>query len=173
MQGLPQVVTRNRQKTGFGEVREVELMGPLLDLAFERCIRILELPSHAVELIAQRLQFIAGVNADPLVEIAAADADGTIAQCADRYDHSTREIEAGECRQYESRDEQRAGTSNRAVERCIGLIHGQLDKDQPFEQLDWSMHAQHFPAFDVVDHQGLLGWRRGAFRARSLDLYEP
>src|SRR5258708_32981011 len=32
------------------------ILGPLLDLAFERCIRILELPSHAVELIAQRLR---------------------------------------------------------------------------------------------------------------------
>src|SRR5229473_2583800 len=107
MQRLPQIVARRREETGFCGVGELELMGPFFDLAFKRRVRILELRCHAVELIAQRLQFVARSYADPLVEAAPSDAHGPIMQGADRYHHSTCEIEARECRQYERCSEQR------------------------------------------------------------------
>src|SRR5258706_6061492 len=173
MQRLSQIVARRRQKPGFCRIGELELMGPLLDLAFERRVGILELRRHAIELFAQRLQFVAGLYADLLVEVAPADARGTIMQGADRYGHSTGEIEARECRQYESRNEQRRGSLNRGVKRRIGLTDRQFDKDQPAERPYRSMHAQHGPALDVVRHRWLLGWRRRAFSERRLDLREP
>src|SRR5260370_36433143 len=145
-------------------------MGPLLDLAFKRRTGILELRRPAIELLGERFQFIAGFYADPLVEVASADARGAVMQCADRYRHSTREIEARECGQYQRRSEQRRGSLNRGIQRRIGLIDRQFDEDQPAERPDWSMHAQHGPTLDVVCHREPLRWRRGAFHASRPDL---
>src|SRR5258708_2750221 len=78
MQRLPQIVARGREETGFCGIGELELTGPLLDLAFERCVGILELRRHAIELLAKRLHFVPGPYADPLVKVAPADARGAI-----------------------------------------------------------------------------------------------
>ncbi len=152
MQRLPQIMARRRQKAGFGEVGKLELLRALLDFALERSIRILKPGSHAVELIAESLELIAGSDRDALGEIAAADPRGTVPQGLDRHDHSAGKEQAGENRKYESGKEQRRGTYNRGIERRVGLLDRQLDKYQPAEQRYLGMRGQHLSALDVVRH---------------------
>src|SRR4029078_7588466 len=88
MQGLPQVVTCRCQESGFRLIGKFELHGALLDLALERRVQVLKLCRHAVELIAERLKLVAGIDRYSLREIAATDPGRAVAQHADRNDHS-------------------------------------------------------------------------------------
>src|SRR6266446_8139752 len=106
MQGLPKVVTRRRQETGLGEVGDFKLTRALLDLALERGIRVLEPGRHAVELIPERLQLIAGLDRDAPGQIAAADSCSAVAQRPYRHNHSTGQEQAGEKCEREPREEQ-------------------------------------------------------------------
>src|SRR6266542_3291169 len=96
MQGLSKVVTRRRQETGLGLVGDFKLTRALLDLALERIIRVLKMGRHAVELIPERLQLIAGLDRDASGQIAAADLCGALAECPYRHDHSAGQQQAGE-----------------------------------------------------------------------------
>ena len=58
--------------------------------------------------------------------------------------------QAGEKREHESAEEQRGGAQNRGVERRIGLLDWQLDKDQPVERGHSCTRAQHLSALDVL-----------------------
>ncbi len=43
---------------------------------------------HGVELIAERLKFVTGIDYNTLLKVAAADAHSANLQCANRDDHS-------------------------------------------------------------------------------------
>ena len=76
MQRLSQIVAGRCEKSGFGEVGELQLMCAFVDLALECRVGLLQLRSHAVELIAQRFELVAGRNRDAMTERAGADAGG-------------------------------------------------------------------------------------------------
>ena len=62
--------------------RARQLLGPLLDLAFEVGVGFLELPGHEIELLGERLQLVAGLDIDAALKIAPADAGGALLQGA-------------------------------------------------------------------------------------------
>src|SRR5207344_964812 len=108
-------MARRREEAGFGEIGEFELMGalldlmgPLLDLALEAGIGILQLRRHAVELLGERFELVSSFDRDPLVEIAAANARGASAYRLDRNDHPAREEQAGQEGKREAGQQQRA-----------------------------------------------------------------
>src|ERR1043166_4362192 len=117
MQGLSKIVARRRQETGLGEVGDFKLTRALLDLALERGIRVLEPGCHAVELIPERLQLIAGLDGNALGQIAAADACSAVAQRSYRHNHSTGQEQAGKKCKREPREEQEPGADHRVVKR--------------------------------------------------------
>ena len=65
--------------------------------------------SHAVELIAEFLQLVAGLDLNALRQVATADAGGAVAQRANRDDHPSCQVEAGECRQHQGGEENGTG----------------------------------------------------------------
>ena len=73
MQRLAQVVARRSQKARLGEIGELQLLRSLLDLALQRGMGLLQSRRHVVELIAQRLKLVAGLDIDPVIEGAGPD----------------------------------------------------------------------------------------------------
>ena len=73
MQRLAQVVARRSQKPRLREIRKLQLLRSLLDLALQRGIGLLQSRRHVVELIAQRLKLVAGLDIDPVIEGAGPD----------------------------------------------------------------------------------------------------
>ena len=102
VQRLPQVVARRRQETRLGEIGELELPRALDHLALERRVGLLQLRRHAVELISQRLQLVAGRDVDAVIERARADPGGARLQGPDRPYHLPGEQEAQQHRKTES-----------------------------------------------------------------------
>src|SRR5262245_26328655 len=90
MQRLAQVMARSREKARLGEVRQLELVRALLDLAFQRSVGSFQLLRHAVELLTERLQLVARSNCDALAEIAAPDPRRTPLERLDGNDHTPR-----------------------------------------------------------------------------------
>src|SRR5215475_6513455 len=111
MHRLPQVVTRGCQKARLCEIGELELTGTLLDLALKGGVRLLQLGRHAVELVAERLQLVAGLDRDPLAEIAAADACCAVPQGPYRDHHLAGEQETSQHCNHEGAGEE--GTCSR------------------------------------------------------------
>src|SRR5579871_2781116 len=105
-------MARSGEKAGFRQVGEFELVGAFLDLALETRIRVLQLFGHAVELVGERLKFIARLDGDALREVAAADAGGAHPHGLDRNHHAPREEKAGQ-------EGERKATSSSAAERQI------------------------------------------------------
>jgi hypothetical protein len=85
----------------------------LLDFAFECCVRFLKLGSHAVELIAQGFEFVAGGDRNALVEVAAADPHRTGTQCLYRDDHLSGKNCAAENGENECTQQHQTDTLNR------------------------------------------------------------
>ena len=63
-------------------------MRALLHLLFQPGVGVLQPAGHIVELVGQRLEFVAGLDSDSLGQIAAADARGPRLQRLDRSDHA-------------------------------------------------------------------------------------
>ena len=62
MQRLTQIVARRSDKARLGLVGGFELAGALFDLAFQAGVGFLQPGGHAVELIAERLELVAGID---------------------------------------------------------------------------------------------------------------
>lgn len=119
---LSQVVTCRRQKPRLGLVRDFQLARPLLDLAFERRIGLLQLHRHAVELIAQGFKFVSGLDDNAFGQIAVADLRRTFAQRSDRHHHSAGQEKASEKCNGQRSQQENSRTDQRLVERRIGLF---------------------------------------------------
>ncbi len=156
MQRLTQIVAGRGQETGFGEIGGFELPGALLDFAFERGVGFLKPRRHAVELIAERLELVAGLDGNPVREVAAADPRGAILQRADRDDHPAGKREPRQKRQRQRRENQNSGAVCGIVERGVGLINRQFGKDEPSGRRHLGISAQNTPAFDVDTLQRLI-----------------
>ena len=151
MQRLAQIVARGRQETRFGEIGQLELLRAFLDLALERGMPTLQLGRHAVELVAQRLKLIAGLDRDTLIEIATSDPRRAIAQGPDRYHHSARQEGASQNREAKRSDHQHAGTQDRGIDRPIGFNNRQLHEHQPAKRGNGRVDRQDPLTLEVVD----------------------
>ena len=76
MQRLAQIVARCGEEARLRQVGDLQLVGAFLDLALERGVGALQLRRHVVELFAERLQLVAGLDGDAVIERARADAGG-------------------------------------------------------------------------------------------------
>ena len=116
--------------------RARQLLGPLLDLAFEVGVGLLKLPSHEIELLGERLQLVAGLDIDAARQIAPADAGRALLQGPDRA-RQTAHVPPGE-----SHEQQQGQTADRdtgddrpvvdlalPVDRSLKLL-AQLDRER-------------------------------------------
>src|SRR5438067_3577032 len=97
-------MARRGEKSRLGEIGCLELPCALFDLALQRGIRFLQAGGHLVELIAQRLELVAGLDRNALTKIAAADPRSAVVQCANWYHHAARQEQACEQREHERRE---------------------------------------------------------------------
>src|SRR5579871_2699660 len=95
VQRLAQIVRGGRQETRLSLVGEFKLMRALFDFLLKRGVGLLQSLRHAVELPAQRFQFIACIDRNALRKVAAADPRRTSLQRANRNDHPACEEKAG------------------------------------------------------------------------------
>jgi hypothetical protein len=83
--------------------------GPLIDLALERPVELLQLRRHAVELLAERLELVAGRDVDPLIERSGTDPGGALLQRADRRHHPAGQHQARQHRERQAGEQDEAG----------------------------------------------------------------
>ena len=62
MERLTQIVAGGRDEARLGLIGGFELAGALFDFAFQTGIGFLQPGGHGVELIAERFEFVAGVD---------------------------------------------------------------------------------------------------------------
>src|SRR5262245_23878937 len=112
MQWLAQVMARRCEEAGLGQVGQLELVCALLDPALERCIGSLQLRGHAVELLAQHLEFVARSDGNALAQIAGANSRRAFLERFDRTDHPPGKHEPREHGESKRSSEQGARTQN-------------------------------------------------------------
>ena len=71
---------------------------------------------HAVELVGERLELVAGVDVDLLVELAGADTLRAFVERPDGTHHAARERKRAECGEHEPAEQQQRGAHDRRVE---------------------------------------------------------
>src|SRR5262245_42781826 len=148
MQRLAQVMARSREKAGLGEIRQLELVRALLDLAFQRSVGSFQLLRHAVELLTQRLQLVARSNGDALAEIAPPDPRRTTLEGLDGNDHAPREHQSRETGKPQRNSKQCTSAYNRGIDWCVSLRDRQLDNHEPAQRRDHLMHGEDpFPLY--------------------------
>ncbi len=86
--------------------RAREVAGAFLDLGLEAGIGFLQLAGHAVELVGEFFQLVAGRHIDAMAEIAGAQPPRAGAQRGDRDQHPARQQGAGEDRDHEAKADQ-------------------------------------------------------------------
>src|SRR5918999_5549125 len=111
----------------------LQLGSAFLDLSLQAAVRLAQLLGHAVELLGERLELVAGADLDLLVELARADALRAFLQRVDRAHHVAREVQRGERRKEKTGDDQRDGAKDGGVERGVDLGHRLLDEYFPSE----------------------------------------
>src|SRR5262245_27710517 len=121
MQRLAQIMACGCKEAGFGHVGQLEFVCALLDPPLERRIGSLELRSHVVELLAQDLEFVAGLDGDTLAQITTPNSRCASLERFNRADHPTRKQEASDDGKPKRGKEQCAGTVDRSINRCVGL----------------------------------------------------
>jgi hypothetical protein len=98
---------------------------------------------HQVELVAERLELVAGPDREPQAEIAVADPPRALRQDLDRHGHAPAEEERYQDGNREQDDQQERRASDRRVDRGIGLGERKLDEHQPAERRDRRIGRQH------------------------------
>jgi hypothetical protein len=148
----------------------LQLGGALLDLALQAGVGLAQLRAHAVELVAERLELVAGAHRDLLLKVALADTLRAFLQRADRAHHAAREPHRRQGREEQTRDEHHHSAQDRGVERGEHLGYRLLDEHLPAERIDRRVSGQFPVCAEVVrDHGERIG---GARLERRLDLLE-
>ena len=142
-----------------------QLRRAFLDLVFELGVGGPQIEGHAVELVRQAFELVAGADVEAAVEIARADPRGALLHLADGAGHAPSEEQGDEGRSGEPQPQQDHAAQCRAVERCVGLAQRHLDKDQPTERRDHRVRAQHRAVVAVARDRYR---RRGRRRRRPL-----
>ena len=145
----------------------LDLVCAQLDLLLQTGIGFLQTPGHIVELVGKRLQFVARLDRDALVEIATADARGARPQCLDRADHAAGEKHPGEDRKAECGQQHKREPLQSRVKRRIRLLGWQLHEDQPIERHHGRIGGEDLMSFDVLAFLDRLGGAVAAVRHRG------
>ena len=127
-----------------------QLGRPLLYLLLQIRIGFLQPRAHVVELVGETFQFIAGLDGNTLLEIAAADARSAGAQSPDRHDHAPRQKHSGEHREDQSAQEDHSEALQGLVERRVGFLDRKLHKHGPAERRDRRGRGQDLLALDIL-----------------------
>ena len=143
MQRLAQVVARGGEEARLRQVGDLKLVGAFLDLAFERGVGALQLRRHAIELFAEHLQLVAGLDGDAMIERAGTDAGGAGGERADRHHHHAGKDQRREQRQREARHQDDGGACDGGIERLIGLAFRNLHEHQPIERARFGIRGQY------------------------------
>ena len=126
--------------------RGLESHCALFHLPLEPRVGLAELRGHPVELAGQRLEFVAGLHVDLVVEPALADQLRAFLQRADRPRHAARQEQRGERGDHEAAEQQEADARDRRVQPREHLGGRLLDEDGPAQRLDGGVRGQHFGA---------------------------
>ncbi len=134
-----------------------EIARPLLDLALQTRVRLLELGGHLVELVGQRLELVAGANVDPVAQVAAADPAGARLQRLYGLDHAAGEDQAHDQREQDAEADQRHRAHDGRAHRLERLEQRLLDEHEPAQRRDGRVGRQHLAALQVLRDRHLLG----------------
>ena len=150
--------------------RLAQFVGAVFDFLLEVGVGFLKLPRHVVELVGQRLDFVAGLDADALAEVARTNPRRARAQRLDRHHHLSCQEHAGDEGEQKRAKQHIAGALDRCVKRRIGFGHRRLDKNQPAERRDLRIGGQHPVAGDILGflHRFARTGRTGAADLRQL-----
>ena len=142
-----------------------EVAGALGHLAFEARVRFLEPARRPVELVAERLQLVAGPDLDAMGEVAGPDARRALLQHPDGRDHAPGQENAGQDRQPQAEHEDDHAPDDRRAERRVGGGGRSLDEDQPPHGRDRRVRREDALAPQTIgDHRR----RRGRAGVRAL-----
>ena len=128
----------------------VDLPRAVLDFLLQPRVRLAQLRGHAVELVGQRLEFVAGPDVDFLVELALADLLRAFLQRADRPHHAAREPPGSQRREQQAGDDEHARAHDGRIERGVNLRHRLLDEHLPAQRLDARESGQDLFAGEVA-----------------------
>ena len=103
-------------------------------LLLEVRVRRLELPGRPVELVAERLELVAGPDLDAMAEVAGADPRRALLEHPDRRDHAPGEEDARQDRQPEAEHEDDGAADDRGPEGRVRVRGGALDEHEPPER---------------------------------------
>ncbi|KWT96932.1 hypothetical protein APY03_1934 [Variovorax sp. WDL1] len=123
--------------------RFAQLGGALLYLALQPCIRLAQLRGHAVELVGQAFELVAGADLDAPVEVAGADLRCACLQRAQRAHQRSRQEKGRHHRDQHRQHEHQPHALQHDVQRREGLGAGRLDEHRPAERRDRGMGRQH------------------------------
>ena len=147
-----------------------QLVGADFDLLLQIGIGLLQSSRHVVELIGERLQFVAGLDGNPLAEIAAPDARGAGSQGLNGADHLAGKEQARDEGKAQGSHKQDAGSLDGRIKRSVGLRYRQFDKNEPSQRTDMGIGGEHAPALNIVRLLKLLRRLPGAGCSRGLHL---
>ena len=123
-------------------------------------VGLLELGRHAVELVGQLLQLVAGFDFQSMIEIAATDACRSASQNFDGPHHASTDQKTGPARHSKTGQKKDESSQGRSIKRSVGFAHRPLDKYGPAEILNWREGGKDL----LPDEIGLSGQRPGLLR---------
>ena len=123
---------------------------------FQVDVRFLQPARHVVELVGQRLDFVAGLDRDALAKVAGAEAGSAGAQGLDRHHHAAREKQAGGEGERQRAEEHQRGALDGGIERRVGLLDRRFHENVPAERRDRRRSGENLVAFDVDGFLHLL-----------------
>ena len=147
--------------------RFLQLACPLLDLALQPLVQVLETAGHLVEPLRQRLDLVAGPDRQAMIEIASADAGRTISQGVDRHHHAPREPQAGQAGQPQCRQQDGNASPERRVEWLERLADRQVDEYVPAERRHRRRGGEHLASRWIAGDGRKCHAAAGGLRRRS------
>ena len=126
---------------------------PLLDLLLQPLVRLAQPGRHRVERLAQRLDLVARLHLDLVVQLARADPLGPGLERPDRRDHPPRQRQAGDDREHQAEQQQADRPQHRGVERRERLVQRLLHQHGPAQRIHPLVGAQDLLALEAPRDQ--------------------
>jgi hypothetical protein len=119
-----------------------QLAGALLDLALEARVGLLEVARHAVELLGQAFQLVAGAHHDAIAQVTLAELGRPRLEGPDRPHHPAGQDQADDHRQDDANQLEQGGAADRGLQGGEGLLERLLDEDRPPQRGDRHVRGQ-------------------------------
>ncbi len=147
---------QNLRRRGLVLQRLPQLPRPLLDFALQARVGLAQLRRHTVELVRQRLQFIAAVDVNALVQFTGRNARRAGLQHADGADHAPRQDEAGQKSHGHAREEQDARANDQGIQGRKRLACRLFDEDNEARWVNSREGREHVIAVQAPPLAGTL-----------------